>query len=107
MDEQAARKPEAAACPQPVGALRTRPLRDCPFIINGRFLTQVTTGVQRYAREITGAIDDILHAGGARGSVLTPSAAVNVPDLVRAPVNGAPPQDHEPVAVGQFKFTGN
>jgi glycosyltransferase involved in cell wall biosynthesis len=30
------------------------------FIINGRFLTQPVTGVQRYARELVGAIDTIL-----------------------------------------------
>jgi glycosyltransferase involved in cell wall biosynthesis len=32
------------------------------FIINGRFLTQGVTGVQRYARELVGALDTILDA---------------------------------------------
>jgi glycosyltransferase involved in cell wall biosynthesis len=32
------------------------------FIINGRFLTQHVTGVQRYARELVGALDTILDA---------------------------------------------
>jgi glycosyltransferase involved in cell wall biosynthesis len=32
------------------------------FIINGRFLTQRVTGVQRYARELVGALDNILDA---------------------------------------------
>src|SRR5580704_12613443 len=32
------------------------------FIINGRFLTQRVTGVQRYARELVGALDTILDA---------------------------------------------
>jgi glycosyltransferase involved in cell wall biosynthesis len=33
------------------------------WTINGRFLTQPITGVQRYARELTTALDDLLAAG--------------------------------------------
>jgi hypothetical protein len=32
------------------------------WVINGRFMTQRMTGVQRYAYEIVSALDDILSA---------------------------------------------
>ncbi len=44
------------------------------FAINGRFLTQNETGVQRYAREITRALDKILFEAGASARILTPAA---------------------------------
>ncbi len=53
--------------------------------INGRFLTQQTTGVQRYAREITGAIDARLAADAAlarrmRWEIVVPADCADVPD---------------------------
>jgi glycosyltransferase involved in cell wall biosynthesis len=43
------------------------------FIINGRFLTQRTTGVQRYARELVGALDAILDStAGIKITVMSP-----------------------------------
>jgi glycosyltransferase involved in cell wall biosynthesis len=44
------------------------------FAINGRFLTKPVTGVQRYAREITAHIDEILHEQGGRASLYLPEA---------------------------------
>ena len=45
-----------------------------PFCtINGRFLSQPRTGVQRYAREILGALDPLLAARGLRADLLSPS----------------------------------
>lgn len=66
-------------------------LRDCPFSINGRFLTQVTTGVQRYAREITGALDEILHQHGSSGSILVPNTTTAIPDYAALDVVQASP----------------
>jgi glycosyltransferase involved in cell wall biosynthesis len=62
---------------------------DCPFVINGRFLTQKTTGVQRYAREIASAIDVILDGSESRGEVMVPTSPMASPvysalDIVRA-----------------------
>jgi glycosyltransferase involved in cell wall biosynthesis len=53
--------------------------RECPFTINGRFLTQITTGVQRYAREITAAIDSILNETASCGTVIAPSPPIDFP----------------------------
>jgi glycosyltransferase involved in cell wall biosynthesis len=50
-------------------------------VINGRFLTQKTTGVQRYAREITGAIDDILHEEGRTGKIIVPTSDHPLPQF--------------------------
>ena len=47
------------------------------WTINGRFLTQRTTGVQRYAREICAAIDE--RDGDLSFELLTPSAAEQFP----------------------------
>jgi glycosyltransferase involved in cell wall biosynthesis len=44
----------------------------CSFAINGRFFTQETTGVQRYAREIVGAIDANLSSRGGAASLIAP-----------------------------------
>lgn len=52
---------------------------DCPFVINGRFLTQKTTGVQRYAREIASAIDTILNTDKSRGEILVPASPMILP----------------------------
>lgn len=48
------------------------------YIINGRFLGQPLTGVQRYATEVVRAIDDIITGRGG-------SAEVLAPQLERAP----------------------
>ena len=50
-------------------------LDDLSFEINGRFLTQTQTGVQRYAREVTEAIDQILSQGRHRVRLVVPAAA--------------------------------
>jgi glycosyltransferase involved in cell wall biosynthesis len=39
------------------------------LFINGRFLTQPVSGVQRYAREVLGALDDLLARGPRAGPV--------------------------------------
>ena len=44
----------------------------CTFAINGRFLTQPTTGVQRYAREVTHALDRILAATNGTATLVMP-----------------------------------
>lgn len=56
------------------------------WFINGRFLTQKTTGVQRYAREIVLALDALLEEGhplarGRRLCLLTPAQAPALPGL--------------------------
>ncbi len=48
--------------------------RSVSFSVNGRFLTQNVTGVQRYAREVVKAIDGLLREGrdaNLRGSLIT------------------------------------
>jgi glycosyltransferase involved in cell wall biosynthesis len=50
--------------------------------INGRFLTQSVTGVQRYARELLRALDDVLNDGrGPRVRLLTPRLSQDPPLL--------------------------
>jgi glycosyltransferase involved in cell wall biosynthesis len=62
------------------------------WTINGRFLSQsVFTGVQRYAREILNAIDDLLSAGHPLGEnlvleVLVPPSELIMPRFVNIPV---------------------
>jgi hypothetical protein len=46
-----------------------------PFTINGRFLTQSMTGVQRYALNVVNALDVALGKAGAQVSLAVPSAA--------------------------------
>jgi glycosyltransferase involved in cell wall biosynthesis len=58
------------------------------IFINGRFLGQAVTGVQRYAREVVKALDallddGVLDAGGAGVTLLTPRCDVDVPPLAR------------------------
>ncbi len=43
-----------------------------PFTINGRFLTQPMTGVQRYAREIVSAMDGLLQGENVRVCLTAP-----------------------------------
>ena len=56
------------------------------WTINGRFLTQPLSGVQRYAREIVSALDDVISEGSplARNldlQLVFPSSATDVPRL--------------------------
>ena len=56
------------------------------WTINGRFLTQGVTGVQRYAREIVNALDDLLAEGHPLGhqlnlELLAPVSDVAMPQL--------------------------
>jgi glycosyltransferase involved in cell wall biosynthesis len=65
-----------------------------PIFINGRFLAQPITGVQRYAREVVRALDALLRegvvdAGGAEVTLLTPCDGVDVPPLERIRVRRA------------------
>ena len=50
-----------------------------PFAINGRFLTQAVTGVQRYAREITASLDAIVTENGGTAKLYTPPGVPSVP----------------------------
>jgi glycosyltransferase involved in cell wall biosynthesis len=45
------------------------------FAVNGRFLTQEITGVQRYARNILTAMDPLLAGKGQCAQIITPSGA--------------------------------
>ncbi len=47
------------------------------FTINGRFLTQRTTGVQRYAANVVTALDAALGEAAATASIATPANAPN------------------------------
>lgn len=53
--------------PNPTGA--------AAFAVNGRFLTQPVTGVQRYARNVVMALDRALAANGSTAQILIPAAA--------------------------------
>ena len=55
------------------------------FLINGRFLSQRVTGVQRYAREVVQGLDELLQEGRLDPQVvsievLVPSGIENLPD---------------------------
>ena len=65
-----------------------------PVFINGRFLAQPVTGVQRYAREVVKALDallreEVVDAGGAEVTLLMPRDGVDVPPLSRIRVRRA------------------
>jgi glycosyltransferase involved in cell wall biosynthesis len=65
-----------------------------PIFINGRFLAQPVTGVQRYAREVVKALDALLRegvvdAGGAEVTLLMTRDGVDVPPLSRIRVRRA------------------
>jgi glycosyltransferase involved in cell wall biosynthesis len=64
----------------PEMTVSARPAWDCDFVINGRFLSQPVTGVQRYAREITESIDRMLSRSNGRVRLLAPTKATSVPD---------------------------
>ncbi len=53
--------------PRPQAAWR------CSFAINGRFMTQSVTGVQRYGREIVGAMDRILSEKAGHATLIAPA----------------------------------
>jgi glycosyltransferase involved in cell wall biosynthesis len=56
------------------------PMKELPdFAINGRFLSQPVTGVQRYAREITERLDRILAGGGREATLLLPAGEAPIP----------------------------
>ena len=64
------------------------------IFINGRFLTQRVTGVQRYGREVLKALDALLTAGvvdarGRRITVLTPRPPLDPPPLARIELHTA------------------
>jgi glycosyltransferase involved in cell wall biosynthesis/GT2 family glycosyltransferase len=47
------------------------------FGVNGRFLTQSTTGVQRYARNVAAAMDSAIAGSNADIPIISPSSAVD------------------------------
>ena len=51
------------------------------FAINGRFLDQPVTGVQRYAREVVGTMDRQLAGGRRRGNLIAPPTRRAMPPL--------------------------
>ncbi len=88
----------SAACDAPVRDGRSRRAdgvrpaagsRPYGFAINGRFLTQAVTGVQRYAREIVGAMDDIMAERGGCATLLAPASLVEPPRLTAIAVERA------------------
>jgi glycosyltransferase involved in cell wall biosynthesis len=48
-----------------------------PFSVNGRFLTQPVTGVQRYAREVTASLDGLLEAANNTALLCAPKTFVD------------------------------
>ncbi|WP_454813611.1 glycosyltransferase family 4 protein [Labrys neptuniae] len=61
-----------APAPQAPSSTMTEPLS---FAINGRFFTQPVTGVQRYAREITAHLDELLNEQGGQASLYLPDSS--------------------------------
>lgn len=55
------------------------------FAVNGRFLTQATTGVQRYARNVVLHLDQVLKARSASATIFAPQTALD-PELERMPL---------------------
>lgn len=65
------------------------------FAVNGRFLGQKVTGVQRYARSVVGAIDALLLERGAIAPILAPTGVEDLqlkamPLRTLAPLGGHP-----------------
>lgn len=48
------------------------------FTINGRFLVQNATGVQRYATNVVRAIDELLATSAKRGQIISPRGALDL-----------------------------
>jgi glycosyltransferase involved in cell wall biosynthesis len=88
----ARRDPVAAAsraAPSRGSSVPIAPLRAKPrFAINGRFLVQPITGVQRYAREIVGALDVLLAGTDHDVTLIAPRDAA--PDLDLRSIAAAP-----------------
>jgi hypothetical protein len=59
------------------------------FSVNGRFLTQPVTGVQRYAREVTASLDGLLAAANTTALLCAPETSGDS-DVYRAIQFGAP-----------------
>ena len=51
------------------------------FAINGRFFGQPVTGVQRYAREVVRALDELLDKSSRRGVVVAPRGEAPIPPM--------------------------
>ena len=51
------------------------------IVINGRFLTQKLTGVQRYALEITKALDSMIENESVSIELAVPANVENLPEL--------------------------
>jgi len=51
------------------------------YAINGRFLSQALTGVQRYAHEVVGALDRNLAASRRRSTLIAPPRPCSIPRL--------------------------
>ncbi len=58
--------------------------------VNGRFLTQPVTGVQRYARHVLVEMDRLLAPHGQPAPIIAPTGAVD-PGLARLPLRAAGP----------------
>ncbi len=63
----------------------------CSFAINGRFMTQSVTGVQRYGREIVGAMDRILSDRAGHATLIAPAALDEPVELKAITVKRAGP----------------
>jgi len=64
------------------------------FVVNGRFLAQRTTGVQRYAREMLRELDAALAAEGERAVLLAPKPLKDRPSLAAFDVRETPFSGH-------------
>lgn len=60
-------------------------MSDVEFAVNGRFLTQDITGVQRYARNVVLHLDEILKTRSTSAPILAPHTALD-PELERMPL---------------------
>jgi glycosyltransferase involved in cell wall biosynthesis len=67
----------------------------CSFAINGRFLDQTTTGVQRYAREVTRAMDEVLLLANGSATIYAPKINRPVPEFKSLTLSaGGPASGH-------------
>lgn len=60
------------------------------YAINGRFLTQTVTGVQRYAREVVSALDRNLAASRRRSALIAPPTPRAMPRLSAIEIRSTP-----------------
>jgi glycosyltransferase involved in cell wall biosynthesis len=96
LDTRARRDAERLAdehAPPPRGAGRSGALAaiEPVCVINGRFTTQPATGVQRYAREVTRALDAILAGANQRARLLAPMPPREPLDLRAIDITILPP----------------